>query len=292
MERGANTSAFNARLNQPYLQRHAKYRTLARDAAVLVCEGTGMLWPEGTGELSVPRGTYQEEVILQSTEPLKDLRKIFRYDSNHRSPFYQTVTTAFTNEFFKLSKKKDSGDALRGVGEFIMAYASPKTPAGATYGVEFTDITKLSKRVCILAQPPMKPRLLDYLDRVQLDQHPIRELPVPIEKNNDDDDGDAQHKQRVQLMQQLAENARGYTSSSSSSNGGRRPAESFSLTRFLNYKDVDQEHIDHILLAINRLRVRGRRDVELRIKDEPVTMDETHSVPVGVYRLIFDIKRF
>ena len=346
--RGAHDSdsSENEQLNEPFLARR-KDSKLGKQYPVRVCEGTGMLWPEGTGDefhvlltsevdrlRSQPNATDRDkrrleqqlkyfseqqaiaEHLLSSSQMLRDLRRIERYSHETGSDFYATISTGFTNEFFAKRKAKDNSNnnLVSGVGEFMFVYNNPppehqgkwsllkqKVMVGAsvenategktTYGVRFTDVIHMSDKVAILAQYPFSETLSEYFDDVQLDQHPIRELPAPTQVvRHHSNTLDDRVQQATRLLKEEADKL--YRLQVSSSNK-RLPAllRPISITRFINYVHCEEYHIREILSAIEQLSVRLEgRPVSLSVIDEPITTNQKQAHRIGTYRLVFRIE--
>ena len=144
-----------------------------RDLDVLVCEGTGLLRPDGKGSESPVQQRARdlvEDYGVSNTEVIDafdGLRRMYYFDKNVGSEFYKINISMFTNEFF-----------LRGYrcGEFTWIYGNNKN---GTYGVDFIDVTSKSTKPALFVQPEMSPPLYNYIKEKLRDLHPIIPLQPP-----------------------------------------------------------------------------------------------------------------
>lgn len=258
------------------------------DLEPLVCEGTGMLWPQAEEDrkdktVKGRHGTPYDDIgfipakyervndILEDSEALKkDFRKMFRFSKTTGSAFYKNVTHLFTNEFFQ------DHPTLKGLGEFIFVY--PKTNrTKCTYGVDFVDLLNMSDKVMLLAAPKMSDELVHYIDAIQADEHPERELPPPYEVNNE---------KKLRRMKVLEENLAEFirrTDAPISDDG-------YKVTRFINYYAADDTRISALSSALRTIEKQLHARVTIEIYDEPVTMSETGEECIGVYRFVIYVE--
>lgn len=271
LERGSNISRKTSDLNSQilqYVQNDVRTNTTANDDEldVLICEGTGMLWPI-SHQKNNPSLAGDVETILQSAKPMKDYRKFFNFDLKQGSNFYKTISTLFTNDFFFASP------LTSGIGEFVMAYPNSSKPQGYTYGVDFKDIIRKTSKFVIIAAPAFSNDLVDYIDLLQRDEHPFRQLPEPHITTEENVDFH-QTLIRKHLDPFLRHENKPFSKLI------------YSTTRFLNYRQFDDEHLSHLANSLRNVARTTHHKVQIDVFNEPITMDETREHLVGVFRFV------
>ena len=213
---------------------------VGKDVAVMVCEGTGMLRPDGKGGEDYVQKRARA-ALETGTNAFDSIRKMFYYDRKRGSHFYQTITTLFTNEFFNRGER---------YGELTFMYKNEKKKNGLTYGVRFTDITTKSSKPQLFVQPEIPSKLFHYINEMKENQHPILPLEPPISSGS--------NKYEVKPIEKIYR----LFSANNQAQPNNNNIKYTKVDYYVRFDQVNDDRIDDMLRRIKRLKANVEIDRE------------------------------